>query len=278
MFRPETVSKKAWVVYINYMIVTMLAHNEVVRAQKYRDNMKVALNDSRIFLEPHQVNLQALIMLAVHGEDYASPNQSWMLVGHACRQAEALRLHAPSERDYETRQRKLSLFWLLFAVDKSCALAFGRPCSLPSARYSYVPLPDLRYLTRFQPHADSPDAERRAQKSVFGGHMFLARIELAQMIGVSLDGSHIPETEDGLRERLEEWYARTDKVLSDTIQNERYFSSPNELREMELGISTIKFEYLYVSMVFLKSHSPSANSRLETAREAISLLPSMIFN
>ncbi|KAF5579608.1 transcriptional regulatory [Fusarium pseudocircinatum] len=242
IFRPETVSKKAWVVYINYMIVTMLAHNEAVRAQKYRDNMKLALNDSRIFLEPHEVNLQALIMLAIHGEDYATPNQSWMLVGHACRQAEALRLHAPSEPDYETRQRKLSLFWLLFAVDKSCALAFGRPCSLPSVTYSHVPLPDLRYLTRFKPRNDSPDADGRTKRSVFGGQMFLARIELAQMIGVSLDGSHVPYLEDGLSERLGEWYTRTNKILSDTLQNERSFSSPNELREMELGISTIKFD------------------------------------
>ncbi|KAF5682491.1 transcriptional regulatory [Fusarium circinatum] len=250
IYRPETVSKKAWVVYINYMVVTMLAHNEAVRAQKYRDNMKLALNDSRIFLEPHEINLQALIMLAIHGEDYASPNQSWMLVGHACRQAEALRLYAPSELDYETRQRKLSLFWLLFAVDKSCALAFGRPCSLPSARYSQVPLPDLRYLTKFQPHNDSPDTEGRTGRSVFGGHLFLARIELAQRIG----------------------------VLSDTHHNERSFSSPNELREMELGISTMKFEYLHVLIVLHKSHSPSANLRLETARQAISLLPSMISN
>ncbi|KAF5551851.1 fungal specific transcription factor domain-containing protein [Fusarium mexicanum] len=278
IFRPETVSKKAWVVYINYMIVAMLAHNEAVRAQKYRDNMKLALNDSRIFLEPQEVNLQALIMLAIHGEDYASPNQSWMLVGHACRQAEALRLHSPTEPEYKKRQRKLSLFWLLFAVDKSCALAFGRPCSLPSARYSHVPLPDLRYLTKFQPHIDSPDAERRAQKLVFGGHMFLARIELAQMIGASLDSRHIPETEDSLRKRLGDWFARTNKILSDTLQNEKSFSSPNELREMELGISTIKFEYLHVSMVLLKSHSPSANLRLETVRESISLLPSMISN
>ncbi|KAF4426551.1 transcriptional regulatory [Fusarium acutatum] len=278
IFSPETVSKKAWVVYINYMILNMLARNEVARAQKYRNNMKLALDDSRIFLEPHEVNLQALIMLAIHGEDYSSPNQSWMLVGHACRQAEALRLHTLSESDYETRQRKLSLFWLLFAVDKSCALAFGRPCCLPSATYSHVPLPDLRYLTKFQPRRDSPVTARRTERSVFGGHMFLARLELAQMIGKSLDTRHIPEPEDGLRERLGEWYARTNKILSDTLQSEKAFSGPNELREMELGISTIKFEYLHVSMVLLKSHSPSANLRLETAREAMSLLPSMVSN
>ncbi|CVL06142.1 uncharacterized protein FMAN_03871 [Fusarium mangiferae] len=278
IFRPYTVSKKAWVVYINYMILTMLAHNEDARAQQYRNNMKLALNDSRIFLEPHEANLQTLIMLAIHGEDYASPNESWMLVGHACRQAEALGLHTPSEADYVTTQRSLSLFWLLFAVDKSCALAFGRSCSLPSATYSHVPLPDLRYLTKFHPCNDSPDADGRTERSMFGGHMFLARIELAQMIGVALDSRHISESEDGMKERFEEWYSATNKILSDTLQNEIRFSSPNELREMKLGISTIKFEYLHVLMVLLKSHPPSANLRLDTAREAITILPSMISN
>ncbi|KAI1036495.1 hypothetical protein LB503_003325 [Fusarium chuoi] len=214
IFRPDTVSRKAWVVYINYMILTMLAHDEDARAQKYRNNMKLALNDSRIFLEPHNVNLQTLIMLAIHGEDYASPNESWMLVGHACRQAEALGLHTLSEADYVTTQRSLSLFWLLFAIDKSCALAFGRSCSLPSATYSHVPLPDLRYLTRFHPCSDSPGADGRTERPVFGGHMFLARIELAQMIGMALDSMHIPECEDGLKERLEDWYTRTNKASS----------------------------------------------------------------
>ncbi|KAF5641241.1 transcriptional regulatory [Fusarium sp. NRRL 25303] len=246
IFRPETVSRKAWVVYINYMILTMLAHDEDAKAQKYRNNMKLALNDSRIFLEPHKVNLQTLIMLAIHGEDYASPNESWMLVGHACLQAEALGLHTLSEADYVTTQRRLSLFWLLFAVDKSCALAFGRSCALPSATYSHVPLPDLRYLTKFHPCSDSPDADGRTERSMFGGHMFLARIELAQMIGVALDSRHIPESEDGMKERLEE--------------------------------CTIKFEYLHVLMVLVKSHPPSANLRLDTAREAITILPSMISN
>lgn len=124
--------------------------------------------------------------------------------------------------------------------------------------------------------------------------MFLARIELAKMIGMVVDLRHIPEPEEGLRERLGEWYTRTNmvtskvrlelqtlipqQILKDTLQNERAFSGPNELREMVLGISTIKFEYLHVLMVLLKSHPPSASLRLEAAREAISLLPSMISN
>lgn len=272
----------------------MLVDNEDAKAQKYRNNMKLALNDSRIFLEPHEVNLQALVMLAIHGEDYASPNLSWMLVGHACRQAEALGFPIASTADYVTTQRRLSLFWLLFAVDKSCVLAFGRPCFLSSTTYSHIPLPDLGYLTRFQPRSDSPHAHKRSEISLFGGRMFLARIELAKMIGTIVDLRHIPEPEEGLRERLGEWYTRTNKVtskvrlelqtlipqqiLEDTLQNERAFSGPNELREMVLGISTIKFEYLHVLMVLLKSHPPSASLRLEAAREAISLLPSMVSN
>ncbi|KAH7490143.1 hypothetical protein FOMA001_g3832 [Fusarium oxysporum f. sp. matthiolae] len=256
----------------------MLADNEDAKAQKYRNNMNLALNDSRIFLEPHEVNLQALVMLAIHGEDYASPNLSWMLVGHACRQAEALGFPIASTTDYVTTQRRLSLFWLLFAVDKSCVLAFGRPCFLSSTTYSHIPLPDLGYLTRFQPRSDSPHAHKRSEISLFGGRMFLARIELAKMIGMVVDSRHIPEPEEGLRERLGEWYTRTNKILKDTLQNERAFSGPNELREMVLGISTIKFEYLHVSMVLLKSHLPSASLRLEAAREAISLLPSMVSN
>ncbi|KAH7172889.1 hypothetical protein DER46DRAFT_634412 [Fusarium sp. MPI-SDFR-AT-0072] len=281
IFRPDSVSRKAWVVYINYMILTMLRDNENAKAQKFRNNMKLGLNDSRIFLEPHEVNLQALIMLAIHGEDYASPNLSWMLVGHACRQAEALGLHITSTEDYVTTQRRLSLFWLLFAVDKSCALAFGRPCFLRSVIYHHIPLPDLEYLTRFKPRGDSAHADERSEKSLFGGHMFLARIKLAKMIWNILDShrpGHILETQQSLREHLGEWYTRTNKILNDTLDNERTLSSPNELREMALGISTIKFEYLHVLMLLLKPHSPSANLRLETAREAISLLPSMISN
>jgi hypothetical protein len=193
------------------MIVTMLKDNEDAKGQKYRNNLKLALNDSRIFLEPHEVNLQALIMLAIHGEDYASPNLSWMLVGHACRQAEALALHTSYNSDFETRQRRLSLFWLLFAVDKSCALAFGRPCFLSSAIYSCVPLPDLGYLTKFQPQSDSVHPEGSAETSRFGAHMFIARMEFAKMIGTILD-SQKREHGKALRDQLREWYARTNQV------------------------------------------------------------------
>ncbi|KAF4456491.1 hypothetical protein F53441_1395 [Fusarium austroafricanum] len=281
MFTPESISRRAWVVYVNYAILALLSNEETAKAEKFRHNMKLALNDSSIFLEPHDINLQTLILLAVHGEDYASPNLSWMLVGHACRQAEALGLHAPSSSDFKTYQRKLSLFWMLFAIDKSCSLAFGRPCFLPSSTYSHVPLPDLGYLTRYQAHSDSPATDGEIKTSMFGAHMFLAQMELSKMMGNIVDvlnRGYVDITGEQLRNKLGEWHTRTNKTLKDIMESERSFSSPNQVREMTIGISTTNFEYLHILMVLCKSEPSSANLRLEAAREAISLLPSMVSN
>ncbi|KAM0249256.1 hypothetical protein ACHAP5_002908 [Fusarium lateritium] len=282
IFAPETVSRKAWVVYVNNMILAMLSDNETTKAQNFRQNMKLALNDSSIFLEPHESHLQALILLAIHGEDYSSPNLSWMLVGHACRQAEALGLQAFTNVDYETRQRRLSLFWLLFAVDKSCSLAFGRPCFLPSDAYSHVPLPDLGYLAKFEPRSDVAESGgSKRLPSMFGAHMFLARMELAKLTGGSYALSHRDEMAGKkglLTAKLDEWHARTNKALQEIHENERPSSSPNQLHEMSLGITTVKFEYLHTLMALTHGDPSSSNLRLEAAREAISLLPSMVSN
>ncbi|KAF5232622.1 hypothetical protein FAUST_8654 [Fusarium austroamericanum] len=279
IFKPEGVSRKAWIVYINYMILTMLSEDQSTEAKGFRHNVKLALNDSKIFLEPHLVHLQTLILLAIHGEDYASPSLSWMLVSHACRQAEALGLHLSNGSDSETHQRRLSLFWMLFAVDKSCSLAFGRPCFLPSTTYAKVALPDLGHLTRFQPRSDSADG--RAKSSIFGAHMFLARMELARLEG---DVLHLVNSEvlgtsrNQLRADLTEWHTRTNQVLHNIFNTERASSSPNQLREMSLGISTMNFEYLHVFMVLTRADASCVGSRLSAAREAISLLPSLVSN
>jgi hypothetical protein len=205
------------------MILAMLSDDKSTKAQNFRQNMKLALNDSSIFLEPHESHLQALILLAIHGEDYSSPSLSWMLVGHACRQAEALGLHVSTNMDYEARQQRLSLFWLLFAVDKSCSLAFGRSCFLPSETYSHVPLPDLGYLTRLEPRSDLAETgERKRKSSMFGAHMFLARMELARLTGDSYalsNSEEMAETKGLLRTKLVEWHARTNKVT--TVCNKR---------------------------------------------------------
>ncbi|RGP80281.1 transcriptional regulatory [Fusarium longipes] len=280
VFKPETVQRKAWIVFIDYMILAMLSKDQITEAQGFRHNVKLALNDSKIFLEPHLTHLQSLILLAIHGEDYASPSLSWMLVGHACRQAEALGLHLSDTSDFETNQRRLSLFWMLFAVDKSCSLAFGRPSFFSPVTYAKVALPDLRHLTRFQPPSDS-SSNSEGGESTFGAHMFLERINLAKLMGDVLDLLNcdaVVSKKDQSKANLTEWHTTTNHLLNDIVKTEKSFSSPSQLREMSLGISTMNFEYLHVCMALTRDDKSCIDSRLDTAREAISLLPSMVSN
>ncbi|KAK1458660.1 hypothetical protein CCUS01_09137 [Colletotrichum cuscutae] len=286
VFNPDKVSQKAWLVYFNYIMLAQVSpekedHGE--EAARFRQNMRMALNDSRIFLEPRQVNVQALALLAVHGEDYASPNLSWMLVGHACRQAEALGLHLPTPRDVESYQRSLSMFWLLFVLDKSCALAFGRSPFLPMKLYQEVPLPDISYLLKFQPHLDSDfsSAPPAARPSEFGAHFFIRGIELARIMGSVVDtlatGSS-PSSRETIKLQLEEWSNQTKRILDKIMDSDRHVLEPTQLKEMSLGLNSLRFQYLHVVIVLLKGDKSSSNQRLECAREALFILPSIVSN
>ncbi|KAK7458515.1 hypothetical protein Landi51_01338 [Colletotrichum acutatum] len=286
VFNPDKVSQKAWLVFFNYIMLAQVSpekqdHGE--ETARFRQNLRIALNDSRIFLEPRQVNVQALALLAVHGEDYASPNLSWMLVGHACRQAEALGLHLPMHNDVESYQRSLSMFWLLFVLDKSCALAFGRSPFLPMNLYREVPLPDFSYLLKFRPHLDSEfsSASPAARSSEFGAHFFTRGIELARIMGLVVDtlapGSS-PTSRETIKLQLEEWSTQTKKILDEIIDADRHLLEPTQLQEMSLGLNSLRFQYLHVVIVLLKGDKSSSNQRLECAREALFLLPSIVSN
>ncbi|KAK1239974.1 hypothetical protein MKX08_007416 [Trichoderma sp. CBMAI-0020] len=190
IFDPATLSQRAWIVYINFILLSLLQHDasQADIVENLKKNTNLALNDFRIFLEPSETNIQALMLLGCHGEQYASPNLSWMLVGHACRQAQAVGLHSLKGGSYEQRQRRLTLFWSLFSVDKSCSLAFGRPMLLPTAIYENVPLPDFQYLLKYHPHRKEPiPTEDGPMTSTFGAHYFIQEMQLARMTGAVLD-------------------------------------------------------------------------------------------
>lgn len=158
------------------------------------------------------VNIQALMMVACHGEDYSTPNLSWMLMGHACQQAQAIGLHQPKGDHSAETQRQLALFWSLFAVDKSCSLAFGRPVFLPTATYQNTPLPDFEYLKRYQPHRGGAP---HSSSSTFGAHFFHQKIELAKLTGNALDSLGDGPTGKAftvLLDDLKAWDAKTSKV------------------------------------------------------------------
>lgn len=218
IFNPATLSQRAWIVFINFILLSLLQHDasQADIVENLKKNTNLALNDFRIFLEPSEANIQALMLLGCHGEQYASPNLSWMLVGHACRQAQAVGLHSLKGDSYEQRQRRLTLFWSLFSVDKSCSLAFGRPMLLPTAIYENVPLPDFQYLLKYHPHRKEPiQTENGPITSTFGAHFFIQEMLLARMTGAVLEFLATPTkltVYQTLIDQLQSWDSVTNKV------------------------------------------------------------------
>ncbi|RAL08544.1 uncharacterized protein BO97DRAFT_353820, partial [Aspergillus homomorphus CBS 101889] len=279
VFEPHKVREKAWVVYFNYMLLSAIPAEDGTNEALLRQNVQLALNESSIFLEPREANVQALAFLAMHGEDYAAPNMSWMLLGNACRQAEALGMHLSSK--HESQQQQLCLFWLLFLMDKSCSLAFGRPAFLPTALYHNVPLPGQQTLLMFQPHTRINGVPTHPRVSQFGAQLLRCSMELAKLMGILADvlvnGQPAAPCME-LRSSVNAWYSYTNQRLTDILEAERASSTADQVREMTLGINSMKFQYLHVLILLLKGDGSASSLRLSSAREAISLLKSMVSN
>lgn len=220
IFRPETVKEPGWLVWINYLLLNLhLGEKPQPRAflvDGLRHNVRRSLNKATIFLEPREINVQALMLLACHGEDFSSPNVSWMLMGHACRQAQALGLHIEKAKTATENQRRLSLFWSLFIMDKISSLAFGRPTLLPTGLYQDVPSPEFQHLRRYQPHRLGLPL---LEESTFGAHFFRANIDLAKLADLVLDFlcRVTPSLErERLIEKVEAWGTKTRQVSCKT--------------------------------------------------------------
>lgn len=218
IFEPDLVLEPGWIVFVDFILVNALAADESQSGltESLRANTRAALDDARMFLEPSLINIQAFLLLASHGEDYATPNLSWMLMGHACRQMQAL---GPglTNLGYKERQQQLSLFWSLFVLDKACSLAFGRPTQLPTTAYENVPLPDFEYLLGYHPHLDSAEVwhNNNTPSSTFGAQFFLQSIALAKITGRVLALLSSPDSESQQQTVLAEldaWDLHTGEV------------------------------------------------------------------
>ncbi|KAL7794120.1 fungal-specific transcription factor domain-containing protein [Trichoderma afarasin] len=284
IFDPATVPQRAWVVYVNFILLTLLqndsSQSDVV--ESLQKNTEMALNDCRIFLEPSEINIQALLLLGCHGEQYASPNLSWMLVGHACRQAQALGLHTVGRGSYKYQQRQLSLFWSLFSIDKSCSLAFGRPMLLPTAIYEHVPLPDFQYLLGYHPHRSQPVVTQNGSStSTFGAHFFIQGMKLAKLTGAALSLLASPGNiadHQALAAKLRSWDSYTNELLLKVFDEESATSTAHQIQEMTIGVRAMRFQYLHILILVLRKDPSSRERRVQAARDAIMILPDLVSN
>ncbi|KAH7309770.1 hypothetical protein B0I35DRAFT_440592 [Stachybotrys elegans] len=282
IFQPDSVSEPGWIVFINFILVNALLADKSPNslAESLRANTRAALDDARIFLEPSQVSIQAFLLLASHGEDYATPNLSWMLMGHACRQVQALGPCQPS-LGYREGQRQLSLFWSLFVLDKACSLAFGRPTQLPTTSYEHVQVPDFEYLLGYHPHIDSTEAPRSSEApiSTFGARFFIQTVELAKITGRVLAFLSAPDSEtqrQAVLAELDAWDVYTGEVLLDAYQTEVAYAPQEQLDEMMLGIKAMKFQHLHMTVLILKKFAFNDGRLVAAARNALGLLRHLI--
>ncbi|KAL7906600.1 fungal-specific transcription factor domain-containing protein [Trichoderma velutinum] len=279
VFEPISVTLRSWILYINFIFLIISRKDQTLShlTESFRHNIRLALDDAKIFLEPNEVNVQALAMLSCLGEDYTSPDLSWMLANHACRQAQALNLHL-TEQHYSTeQQRRLTLFWVLFMVDKACALAFGHPVLLSSKMYENVPLPDFQHLLKFRPrHGQMNNTHTQPYTSTFGAHFLTQNIKLARLTGLILDiltNGALHGGRESLMPYLDDWDMSTRQVLSEARALEADHAGEEQLRGMSLAIRLMRFKYLHILVLTLPEDVQYTTLRLESAREALSLLP-----
>lgn len=191
-FEPSTVEERGWVLLFNCTISTTLALQEdpgpdAELALKYRWNTWVSLEESTLFLEPSIVKIQALVLLACHGQEFSTPGLCWTLMSHACRMSQALGLHTAAYTDSEktegAQQRRL-LFWSLYTVDKNLSLAFGRPPFLADRCYQGLAFPDPSELATYRPHVRRGSRlSGKNCESGFGALHVLQSYKLALIIG-----------------------------------------------------------------------------------------------
>ncbi|KAK3384946.1 hypothetical protein B0H63DRAFT_174318 [Podospora didyma] len=281
IFKP-TEAPPAWVIFVSYLLLAAPDSTDPgTLTNLLRWNTKLALNHASMYLVPCNINVQALMLLSFHGEDYASPNTSWILTSHACHQAEAVALYSPStELNREAQQRQLSLFWGLFVLEKTCALAFGRPVFMPTAFYRNVPVPSFDHLAKFNFHLHNSSFESsETTYSPFGAHLFLQNIKLAKLIGTILDvlasGGSLEER-DRLRAKLDAWCQETTEILGSAQATERKLFGEKPNGEMSQLVATIKLRATHAMIILVKGLPQYDELRLSGSRQILQLLPQMV--
>ncbi|APA14941.1 hypothetical protein sscle_14g097110 [Sclerotinia sclerotiorum 1980 UF-70] len=230
-FEPKTISERAWLLLYNAFLSTAIAFMEPSNARVNRGlqwNVWIILQDSSFFLEPSVISIQALLMLSCHCQDLVPPGLCWTLIGHACRMAQSLNLHAPSPkfpRKSEENDQRNCLFWNLFMIDKSLSLAFGRPPFLFSQLYEAVDPPDPAFLATFRPHRSSTSGigtlRQNQLSDDFGALYFCLARELFVLQGKIIDvalmvhnGESGTEQISKMKKNLGIWKESLDHVCS----------------------------------------------------------------
>lgn len=150
---PDQVLEKAYMVSAFGIVLTAVASNGAFDKRvvtKLRWNLRLALDDANLLLEPTDLNIEALMLLALHIQELATPSLTWMFASTA---SQMLQFIGVSHRslDEKTQDHRLMMFWTLNTMDKILALIFGKPPSLHRSMSTRVPSIPIQKMLSFQP-------------------------------------------------------------------------------------------------------------------------------
>lgn len=204
---------------------TLKDYLDIPRSNQFRWNTWLALDESSALFEPSIPKLQAFLLLATHCQEYATPNLSWTFLSHACRIFQSIGLPKPSavnDKPYGEESQRLLLFWSVYIVDRSLALALGRPTFLDEAICEKVPLPSLAQMAVFEPHKErfsTPDFQNLSTDTLGYGALYLGQsLKFSKLCGRLLSNSTIASFRNHtdsskFRRDLSAWFKETVKVI-----------------------------------------------------------------
>ncbi|CZR64472.1 uncharacterized protein PAC_14370 [Phialocephala subalpina] len=285
-FEPSAVKERGWLLLFNALVSTDLALREPPDLRLSRClqwNIWMLIEDSSIFLEPSVVSIQALCLLASHGQEITTSSLCWTLMTHACQMVQTLALHLPIPRtppNSDVNRHRNCLFWGLFIVDKALALSVGRPPLLPAYLYKNVPLPDPQALALYRPHRQINGAvlpEKDPTLLNFGGFYIMRNLELAKLQGEVSDlmygqGRNNTLKIGELKQELDKWMYGLIKSPYFEIKSR---TTPEE-QEVQLGVNIQNFQYHHLVVYLTRGDKNNEQVCLESARAAISLLEQLV--
>lgn len=179
--RPHRIKERAWLVTFYSIILSSFTSSEPDNSSiknKLISNLWLALNDARLLLEPTEAGIQALVLLAVHVEEFTSPALSWTLVTSACRMLQAIGVTQRRLQPH-VRERRIMLFWYLNVLDKGLAVVFTRPPTFHRAMSQEIPIPRTEQLLAFRPHLRAGSTT----PGLFGTHYLSQMMLLTSITG-----------------------------------------------------------------------------------------------
>ncbi|KAH8594957.1 hypothetical protein B0O99DRAFT_167894 [Bisporella sp. PMI_857] len=294
-FEPAAVKERGWLLLFNAFLsgaMKRLQPPESTRLiQGLQWNTWMVLEDSSIILDPSELNIQALIVVATHGQEISSLSLCWTLISQACSMAQTLAIHVPTHRaplGSDVYLQRNCLFWALFIIDKSLSLSFGRPPRLPGYMYKHVPVPDAGQIAHMFRRQEFnlrmvSDWELGTSDKIWMdefGVMYVNQIrELAKLQGEVSDtlnaGISDSECLDKLKEGLDQWMEIVIKMKAKfgTCSSK---GSSEELEAIELGANFLSFQYHHLMVYLTRSDKSKQDICLASAGSAISLLDKLV--